>query len=233
MTDRVDQPGGPLIPDYAGNRLPRTAGPWRSPEFLLRVAFACGGVSLVGGISIFGLWLLVRGEILQLLGVFWVLAGLVLVLAGAVSLVVCAVETRRSENVPPAARRSRLVRGTLAALLLLSNFPACTLVLAAVDRINSRFVVEVRNVGTSPITGAAVAYDGTSTTLDPIAPGATGTISIYAGGTGPVMLTTTTTTAPGTTSITLTENVDHDDLGFIGLTLHADVGEGTITSGHN
>jgi hypothetical protein len=133
-----------------------------------RVALACAALPLVTGTSVFLLWLLTRSDVLVAAGLFTLFGGLALFAVGVLALArFCWLGLRMPEPPP------RFWASTaLAAVLLLSNFPAAGLILWKVADLESRYTVVVRNGTASTLEGLHVAGGGHAyAAFGPIPPG--------------------------------------------------------------
>jgi hypothetical protein len=120
------------------------------------------------GVSIFLLWVVTRRGALIPVGIYTILGGLVCFVAGVIALVRFWRLGRRVPDLP----RTRLRRSVLvAALLLLSNFPAAGAIVYAAAAIESCYAVTVRNVSGRRIENARVFGGGCDVSFGAVGPG--------------------------------------------------------------
>lgn len=111
-------------------------------------AIVCGALPLVAGVSFFLLWIYTRQRWLMAAGGYTMLVGPVLFAFGLVSLLFYWLRAPR--NTPN--EREQRARESLVALgLLLANFPAAAIIVAAFFVIFDRYVVLVKNESDRPL----------------------------------------------------------------------------------
>ncbi|HEX5138280.1 MAG TPA: hypothetical protein VFY93_14995 [Planctomycetota bacterium] len=132
-----------------------------------RAAIVCGLLPLVVGTSIFLLWVVTRWEWLMGAGLFALFFGLALFAVGVLALArYCWVALRMPEPPP-----RPWLKAALAAILLLSNFPAAGTIIWKVDDLCSRYTVVVRNGTGAAIEDVRVSGGGCEAVFGAIAPG--------------------------------------------------------------
>jgi len=133
-----------------------------------RIALSCGALPLVVGISVFVLWLVTRWDSLMPIGATVIGVGVVFFLVGITALV--------RFYLTPRERAIGLLRSSgastwIAALLLLSNFPVALALVFAAMRIETAYIVEVRNESPQVLEGVRVFGGGCDVSLDAIPQG--------------------------------------------------------------
>jgi hypothetical protein len=133
-----------------------------------RLALICGALPLLGGISIFLLWLISRWEWLMLAGVFTLYGGVAVFCVGVFALARFCWSAFRTPELP----RQRLWLSTLGcAALLLSNFPVAGGIIYGALRIETQYTVMVRNGSQHPLNGVRVFGGGCEADFGTIPPG--------------------------------------------------------------
>lgn len=109
-----------------------------------RIAVACGVLPLLVGTITFGAWLATDSDVLILVGITVILAGLGLFVAGAIALGRFVVSARK-------AAVSCVGRASVAAAILLLNFPLALAYMAIADTMVSGIFVTIANDFSGPI----------------------------------------------------------------------------------
>ena len=147
-------------------------GRLQSKPGLYRTAIWCAAVPMVVGTVDFLLWLLVGGETLMAVGAFTILGGLGLFAVGAGSLIAYLWRELRAGLQSGKALAKRV---TLAAVLLLANFPLAFGYMAAAGEIMRTCVVVVANDSSRPVDSFTLSGPdfrrGGPVELGPIEPG--------------------------------------------------------------
>ena len=199
MAETDPQPGGKTESETLSY-----ANPWAAPRPVnaagyFWVALICGLVPMAVGTGVFVTWLVTRSNSLPIIGLFTIMGGGFLFVVGVATLVKYLVDSR-SRPV-----RHWLVRGALAATILLANFPlACTYMSLA-----QRHTVVVTNKTSTTIDQVVLSDPiGKQWKKGPIAPGASVTFHLHSKGEGSVDFTATSSgrTVKGTAIGFITTN---------------------------
>ena len=111
---------------------------------MLRGALLCGGIPLSGGIAIFLGWVILRDDGFEVMGLLWILLGLISFFSGMIFLLFYAGSARREATL---SQKAILLRARLAFLLLLLNFPAMVGIIWLHDIVkHPDFEVDIRDV---------------------------------------------------------------------------------------
>lgn len=106
-----------------------------------KISIVCGVTPLLVGTSVFVLWLITQWTILEEIGIFTIIGGIVLFSIGAIALVLHTLGRNKTSEV-----RSSLCReNTRAAGILLLNFPVALLIVFLVSHIQSYYTIIVKN----------------------------------------------------------------------------------------
>ena len=180
----------------------------------LVVAYVCGALPLITGVSIAGLFLLTYASILPMLGLITIGVGYLLVFVGAIAVLAHIFGTYYQYR---SGRWWALLIGAI--VLLWVNFPACV----ACQKVVRNWRFTVVNSSGAPVTGLTVTSAFTKT-VGSISAG--GSENFYGRpGSGPIAVTGTTPAGPANGS------VDMYDEGFIGGQVTIIIGPGgNVTS---
>jgi hypothetical protein len=165
----------------------------------------CGALPLTFGTIVFSLWLVTRYGGFALLGLFTIVGGCILFLIGAAYLIADV-----AYGPPPAAPpEARGWKRAGAALLLLSNFPAAAAIVATVSYMESAMQVTVQNVGNTGIDRLVMTWPDGDIDFGTIPPGGTSTRTVHLQGAGKV--TFEAMDARGRKTGTIYDYIDSDD----------------------
>jgi len=113
-----------------------------------RFAVCCWAVPLVAGLSTFLLWIVTNWDALEMVGLYVILAGTAMFVAGYIVLMLRLVETARTANIP---HRRIWLSTAIVSILMFSNFPVAWRILHAVEGMEDRYKVTVKNETTQQL----------------------------------------------------------------------------------
>lgn len=145
---------------------PRAA---QRPEFWLLLAFICGSLPLVLGLSVFGAYRATRMDLLLTVGGAIILAGLSMAILGAGSIVMFIRRARLSQL----SLRQIRTRATCASALLLSNFPVALFCILITAQGMSIERIDLTNDSLNSLRNVAITWPGGETTISELGPGQT------------------------------------------------------------
>ena len=154
---------------------PDTRQKWRPP--LLRIAFLMGLLPLFAGMTDFLLWFVTRSDAFQFMGLFIIGAGLLCFAIGGVCLLIHAVDLWQTRRQRGHLKRD-VVRSSMAAFLLLLNFPTCFAVIRVVSILESQYVINILNESSQPAHSVVVAHGSKTFQLGDILPRANATLKL-------------------------------------------------------
>jgi hypothetical protein len=154
------------------------------------MALVCGALPLVLGTSVFVFWLFTGWTIFEIAGAMVLVCGPIVFLLGICFLLGYLLTTYAN------GRKPAWLAVVVAAIVLLSNFPAAAAIIMAVGHIESRYTVTIRNASQEPFTDVRLAGGGLDESLGTIAPGQTATRDLWFAADGRLDLTARLGNAP-------------------------------------
>jgi len=131
-----------------------------------RYSIGFGAVPLIMGVTTFFLWYFTRTDWLMMVGLVTILVGLVCALTATILLLIYLYSQDKTKT-----PLRRIIRnGVVCGLIIISNFPAAYICVVQAGRIESQYVLTVKNDGASVLSNIIIKGPGINKVVRQIGP---------------------------------------------------------------